>query len=77
MKKKMKLTIAWDENSDSYNVATDFDAFDLQLFLQGVSDVLVHYGDVLVEENISPADVGFMLSMALMEDMFGDDEDEE
>lgn len=77
MKRKMKLTITFDEDSEEYGVSIDFDSFDLEIFIEAVASVIVNYGEALAEENISPADVGFMVSLALMEDMFGGEKDEE
>ena len=68
MKKKMKLTITFDENSDAYSVSTDFDGMDLEAFLGGVATVLVDYGIGSDELPISPADVGFLLTTHIMEE---------
>ena len=67
MKKKMQLTITFDENSDTYAVDTKFDALDLEAFIGGVASALVNYSDMLAEEDISPADIGFLLTMHMME----------
>lgn len=69
MKRKMQLTITFDENSDAYAVDTKFDALDLEAFIGGVASVLVKYGDMLAEEDISPADIGFLLTMHMMEEL--------
>lgn len=69
MKKKMALTITFDEDSDVYGVEADFDVLDLEALLGGVASVLVDNGHILAEENISPADVGFLLTMHMMEEL--------
>ena len=75
MKKKMALTITFDEDSDVYGVEADFDVLDLEALLGGVASVLVDNGYILAEENISPADIGFLLTMHMMEEL-ADDETE-
>lgn len=75
MKKKMQLTITFDENSEVYAVDTKFDGLDLEAFLGGIASVLVSYSDMLAEEDISPADIGFLLTMHMMEEL-ADDETE-
>lgn len=77
MKRKMKITITFDENSEVYSVSNDLDGMDLEAFLGGMASVLSGYKSELMEDGISPADIGFMFSLALMQDWFGDDEDEE
>jgi hypothetical protein len=73
MKRKMQLTITFDENSEVYAVDTKFDALDLEAFLGGIASVLVSYSDMLAEEDISPADIGFLLTMHMMEELADDE----
>ena len=75
MKKEMRLTVGFEDDFVPYAVNFNCDDFDLEAFLGGVASVINMYQDKLTEQNISPADIGYLLTTLILTD--GDDENEE
>lgn len=67
--KKMVLTIKFEEGSDIYSVDTNFDGMDLEAFIGGVATVLLDYGIGTAECGLSPADIGYLLTSHIMEEL--------
>lgn len=74
MKKKMRLTITFDESTNAYSVETDFDGMDMEAFLGGVASVLINYGIGTEEFPMSPADIGFLLAAHIIEEVADEEE---